>query len=141
MSPAEVLSGVAEPGSVATSPFLGFAPALNWRWRSNGGSQHYPADMETRHLFHTLRMIWNNVMPEAAWVGRIKLYSFGPTYTDQYMREAVLNIGRELMSRDDLRPDWRAQLDQMAAWLSGTAWATAEGISGPRPALQKAESV
>lgn len=126
---------IARVESATISPFRDFTPALGWRWRSNGGELHAPAEMATRHLFHTLRMIWNNVMPEEARVGFVKLYWFGPQYTPRYLREATLHIGRELLGRPDLQPEWRAQLDRMADWLRGADWAEAGLITPPLRAL------
>lgn len=76
---------------------------------------HRPRDMETRHLFHTLRMIWNNFMPTEWAVGVVKLYEFPRFYTKAYFADAIVFIGRELAQRRDLTPDQRAQLEQMAA--------------------------
>lgn len=92
--------------------------AHGWRWRDRQGQLHAPADMPTRHLFFTFRMIWNNHMPEAAWVGEVRLYRFGPSYTPDYMRDAVVAVGRELLKRDDLDPAWADQLARMAAWFA-----------------------
>lgn len=71
--------------------------------------------MNTRHLFHTFRMIWNNFMPTEWNVGVVKLYDFPPLYTRDYFADAIVFIGRELAQRKDLTPEQRAQLDQMAA--------------------------
>lgn len=75
--------------------------------------------METRHLFHTLRMIWNNFMPPEKRVGAVRLYSFGPHYTQAYLADAIARIGQELLGRSDLRASWRAELDQMATHVRG----------------------
>jgi hypothetical protein len=90
----------------------------DWTWRDRFGGLTRPDDMDTRHLFYTLRMIWNHAMPEHMAVGRnIRRYVFGPFYTAEYMREAVLRLGAELFSRDDL-PTWMlAELDRIRAWL------------------------
>jgi hypothetical protein len=85
-----------------------------FKWRDQYGSFHRPCDMVTRHLFHTLRMIWNNFMPAHMRVGRVYLYKFKPFYTRRYMAQAVLAIGRELEGRNDLNPQQEHQLWQMA---------------------------
>ncbi len=91
---------------------------LGWRWRSSNGEFTAPADMVSRHLFHTFRMIWNNAMPEEARVGEVRLYTFQPFYSRAYMRDAIVMIGRELSTRDDLLPEWKWQLQQMANWFA-----------------------
>ncbi|NML34544.1 hypothetical protein [Paraburkholderia antibiotica] len=92
-------------------------PVGGWQWRDSKGEFHYPANMETRHLFYTLRMIWNNFMPADARVGAVKLYEFGRFYTRDYLKQAIYRIAEELAKRDDMRPEWAAQLLQMRAWF------------------------
>ncbi len=91
------------------------APALPFRWRDAGGNYHAPESMETRHLFYTLRMIWNHSMPEVWRIQPFRLYRFQPFYTEEYMRSAITAIGKELLSRPDLLPSWKAQIDFMAS--------------------------
>lgn len=118
----------------ATKPVLGLAPAElpasggkalvigggaivpGFLWRTREGEMVSPGDMETRHLFYTLRMIWNCHAPEAERVGRnVKLYSFGPSYTRAYFEEAIANLAANLLRRDDIAPWQMAELEQMAA--------------------------
>jgi hypothetical protein len=91
------------------------APA--WRWRDATGNLWPPEQMVTRHLFHTFRMIWNNHMPPEARVGLVRLYRFPSAYTREYLGDAVVALGRELGRREDLLPEWRAQLLRMAMWF------------------------
>lgn len=99
------------PAAPITTPVPGF------RWRMNGGELRPPGAMATTHLFYTLRMIWNNCAPASARVGKVKLYDFGPSYTTDYMRQAVRALSLELGGRHDL-PAWmRRELEQMAAHL------------------------
>ena len=90
-----------------------------WRWRErNGMAYHLPQEMETRHLFYTLRMTWNNYMPDHMRVGRrVKLYNFGPYYTNVYMMQAVICIGAELFERNDIDLMWQTEIDQMRSWF------------------------
>jgi hypothetical protein len=93
-------------------------PAPQWRWRASGGAMLLPSEMVTAHLFHTLRMIWNNTMPAYARVGAVKLYSFSPRYDRRYMTDAIGHLGNELFRRDDLVPQLQAELEQMAAFFA-----------------------
>lgn len=95
--------------------------AAGWQWRSKDGRFTRPEDMETRHLFHTLRMIWNNTMLAAMRVGNVRLYHFGPHYTTTYLADAVCYIGNELLARPDMTPEQRAQIDQMARHIWSAA--------------------
>lgn len=93
--------------------------ASDWMWIERGGRRVPPVHMETRHLFYTLRMIWNHAMPAHMRVGRnLKRWSFGKPHTPEYMREAVLHIGAELLGRPDIAPWMLAELDQVRAWLT-----------------------
>jgi hypothetical protein len=71
-----------------------------WRWRDRHGERHAPDQMETRHIFHTLKMIWNNMVPREYHVGHnVRLYNFGPHYTKDYMVQAVYQMGHQLAKR------------------------------------------
>lgn len=91
--------------------------ALPFFWRDRHGTRHLPARMETRHLFYTLRMIWNNTMPASARQPG-NLYSFGPTYTRDYMLSAIVAIVPELATRNDMTSEWKQQLQHMVDWIS-----------------------
>jgi hypothetical protein len=101
------------------APFRSFVPTTGWKWESREGPVR-PDEMATTHLFHTLRMIWNNSMPAHMQVGRVRLYDFPPDiYTVPYMRAAVMHIGRELFSRYSALNRWQKdELRQMAEWLA-----------------------
>ena len=101
------------PGSFSGSEVGGV-----WKWRDRYGVFHRPADMETRHLFHVIRMIWNNTVPWWMRVGRVRLYTFHSFYTVRYRREAVRQIGAELYRRRDLTDQWKAELREMESWFS-----------------------
>lgn len=98
--------------------FTGTALIPGWRWHTAREGLLPPAEMETRHLFNTLRMIWNNFMPPSMRVGAVRLYRFDPrTHPRRYLGEAILQIGRELFTRPDITPGMQIQLEQMAAFL------------------------
>lgn len=99
-----------------------------FRWRDARGRFHSPARMATRHLFYTLRMIWNHTMPEHVKLRPYHEYEFSADYTVEYMRDAVFALGAALLSRPDLDPRWQRELDQMRDALasSSSAILTAE---------------
>lgn len=95
------------------------ALVTGWRWRpANGRAPMLPAGMDTRHLFNTLKMIWNNRMPSYARVGEtVRLYAFGASHPDDYLKQAIYELAWELGKRSDLTPYEVSVLDQMAAHL------------------------
>lgn len=86
-----------------------------WQWRSRDGQMHYPEQMATRHLFYTLRMIWNHRMPVK--FGPFQPYDFAGFYSDAYFKEAIVNLSRELAVRKDLTPDMEKVLAGMVEYL------------------------
>jgi hypothetical protein len=110
--------------------------ANGWRWRDAQGRFHAPKQMATRHLFHTFRMIWNNHMPAEARVGTVRLYRFGGFYNRAYLSEAIVTIGHELCAREDLDPEWAAQLRLMAQWFATFSEPDEPHLEAPRLALE-----
>lgn len=94
------------------------AVATPWTWRTQQGNFMLPSEMETRHLFYTLRMIWNHKMPEVARFPAYQQYEFSAFYTDVYFRQAILFLTEELAQRDNMIPQWKADLDHMITWLA-----------------------
>lgn len=96
-------------------------PKAPWRWRQGDGQYVLPSDMDTDHVFQTLKMLWNNYMPFGTEVGNVRLYNFYPTevYTEEYMKQAVYELAWELYRRPDIKT-WQLQLlERMAQILDG----------------------
>ncbi|KVZ62224.1 hypothetical protein [Burkholderia ubonensis] len=92
-----------------------------FRWRDRHGDKHDPAKMETRHVFNTLKMIWNNTVPAYYHVGRnVRLYSFGPSYTKEYMIKAVYQLGHELTKRT-LTSEQMSLLSKMHSYFTSVS--------------------
>lgn len=91
----------------------------NFKWKTKNNQFLLPRKMETRHLFYTLRMIWNHTMPEQARLNPYRHYRFGDFYSIEYIQKAIINIGRELLGRDDLTPRQESDLRKMAQFLQG----------------------
>lgn len=116
--------------------FRDHVPVAPFEWRSADGDFWAPKDMETRHVFYTVRMIWNHSVPEDMRVGRnIRLYRFGDFYTGEYMKSAVLALGRELLTRKDLEPWQLRELGQIAAYFRDDLFNVVHAVTGPRVAL------
>lgn len=95
--------------------------------------------MDTRHLFFTLRMIWNHSAPEPLKLHPFKRYKFNRrTYTDEYMLTAVRVMLHELRKRRDKLPAWERQIEHMERSLSSNkiiAMSAAYGNPSPRKML------
>jgi hypothetical protein len=101
-------------------------PGHAFRWRDRAGRMHAPEKMETRHVFFTLRMIWNHSAPERLKLRPFRRYTgFDASYSPDYMRRAVRALVAEASGRGDLRPEWAAEL----RWMVETA---AEFTTTPR---------
>lgn len=77
----------------------------NYRWKMaavNGGDHLRPSEMRTSHLFNVVKMIWNNKMPAHMRIGSVKLYRFGQSHSDEYLKTSICHIMAELMQRSDL---------------------------------------
>lgn len=96
----------------------GQSVARKFAWRDRKGVMHDPAKMQTSHLFYTLRMIWNHSMPEEAAIHPYRAYSFGRQYTQDYMKNAIVALGRELGTRSDIHPKHAADIEHMMRHLS-----------------------
>lgn len=107
-----------------------------YRWRDRQGNFFLPSEMETRHLFFTLRMIWNNHFPSHMHVGEVTLYRFPRRYTRQYFEATVYYLGRELVTRRDMAPEWEAQWKQMQSWFPDWEEVEQGRIGSPQPKLE-----
>ena len=88
-----------------------FFLAKEYKWRDKFGNFHRVDDMETRHLFHVVRMIWDHSMPKN-WHTRFRnRYRFPDFYTEDYMALSVRLMLPVVLRRQDLTPE-------MMYWLS-----------------------
>lgn len=88
-----------------------FALAVHYRWRDKAGDLHRIQDMETRHLFHVVRMIWDHSMPKEWQTRWPRRYYFDKFYTIDYMSLSIRLMLPALLNRRDLTPE-------MMYWLS-----------------------
>jgi hypothetical protein len=85
-------------------------------WVDGAGKRYLITEMETRHLFYVVRMIWNHVAPPQYRMPKYNRYEFegGTESRLEYFREVICAAVPELATRPYLRPDWRAELQYMA---------------------------
>jgi len=88
-----------------------FKSEIPFYWR-NKGTVTAVTEMTTDHLFYTIRMIWNNTMPEPV-PDNPKFYSYGPNHSDEYLAEALKHLSAELFTRDDIKAFQEEQLEWM----------------------------
>lgn len=93
--------------------------AKKFKWRTQQNEWLLPSEMETRHLYYTLRMIYNHSMPSDVRLYPYKQYRFDPNiYTKEYITEAIRNLSYELATRNDIKEEWN--LDLMKIFLNCT---------------------
>jgi hypothetical protein len=89
-------------------------------WKTHKGITYYPEQMETPHLFYSVRMLFNNVVPAPYRVGEFKSYPDIKTWSPGYLYAAMYALASELFNREDLDSDLADQLEEIklnAAWL------------------------
>ena len=106
--------------------------ALGFRWRDSDGNLHEPEQMETRHLFHTVRMIWNHSVPPVMRTGPHRRHDFGSFYTPEYMRAATKAMLPVLLAREDIEPGWKRDIDWMRGWAQRQEGREIFRIDGPQ---------
>jgi len=102
--------------------------------------------MQTRHLFFTIRMIWNASCPEHLQLHPFQGYTFPMYYSKKYMIEGLQNLIPELATRDDMTPYMKKQLLKMIEWagamrehMEGGYLVSPEKEEEEPPALDKPE--
>lgn len=92
-------------------------PRVPFYWRDKDKKFHDPKEMSTRHLFYTFRMIWNHSMPKEARSEIYIKHRFAAFYSQEYMEEAIQFLGNELLSREDLRKEWKDELERFMQYF------------------------
>lgn len=83
-------------------------------WITSAGDVTPVTDMETSHLFYTLRLIWNSMMPRPLSVGTYKATWFDQrTYSHKYWATFLPAAYAELQGRSNLADHYKEQLADM----------------------------
>lgn len=83
-------------------------------WLTSAGRKTKIEEMDTCHLFYTLRLVWNTLMPRPLSVGTYKAVYFQPDlYTPEYWTSVLPDMYSELQSRSDLPARYKKQLANM----------------------------
>lgn len=84
------------------------------KWITSNGEKTALTDMDTKHLFYTLRLLYNSFMPRDLSIGTYKQSYFTPSlYTSEYLLQLVPKMYGELISRTDLSYFYQQQLANM----------------------------
>lgn len=96
-------------------------PLAHWTWRDRKGNLWDPSDMTTKHLFFTVRAVWNSVMDPDMRVGEAYVvYDF--KYPAAYMRAAVAILGQHLINRPDMELWQKGELMNMLNHFIKNGW-------------------
>jgi len=93
----------------------------NWRWRTAKGEIVMVKDMDSQHIFNSIRMLFNNIAPEDLRIsGGIKYSDIGLDKDDCYV--AI----REMIAELELRED--SELQNFFSHLSEEQWKAIKAI-------------
>lgn len=82
-----------------------FAPLMaDYKWCDRRGALHAIKDMETRHIFHVVRMTWDHSVPKEHQTTFARRYRFPEFYTKEYMALTIKLMLPVLLLRKDLEP-------------------------------------
>lgn len=87
--------------------------ADTFEWRMQDGSLIKPKAMRTTHLFYSVRMVFNALVPPDYRIPG-KIYTLSTHMPPGYWRAAVEIMLKELAKRRDLSPVFKAELIKMA---------------------------
>ena len=93
-------------------------------WKTQKGETKLIEEMETSHIFHSLRMLWNHLAPASYQLRPFKRYSL--SMSTSYMKRSILAFLGELRKRKDLTQDQEATLYFMKITI-GKALPRSEG--------------
>jgi hypothetical protein len=82
-------------------------------WRDRYGVFHAVDQMQTRHLYFTLCVIWNHNIEPRHQLFNHRHYTFDDFYTKEYIAKAAVAIHKELTTRTDLEHQWIYNLIKM----------------------------
>lgn len=84
------------------------------KWLTADNKEMKVKHMATRHLYYTLRLIWNNQHGKTHRWDRGPIRPFKhPVYTKGYLTDINYQMHKELLSRKDRTPHMDKQLDEL----------------------------
>lgn len=89
--------------------------ATSYKWRTHDGRIISPAEMDTPHLFYSVRMIFNHLAPSRDRIPFCKEWVGIENWDVDYLRDSVVNMLAELSTRY-IPDEWmREQIFHMAS--------------------------
>ena len=71
-------------------------------WLDQNGGCRAPAQMTTHHLFYSIKMMWNHLVPQEYKIIPYIRYGLNPKrFTEKYCKLAVHELSKELLTRED----------------------------------------
>lgn len=92
-------------------------PDSNFRWQTQEGEVLTLDEMSTWHVFNSLKMIWNHIVPQPCRFIPYKPYAAKYFRTRGKWKWAVSNLYMELIARPDKTPTMDNVLKQMARYV------------------------
>lgn len=84
---------------------------MTTKWIKSDGTAQALNTLDTCHLFYTLRLVWNSMMPRPLSLGTYKSVLFRPDlYNSEYWSKCLPVMFEELYSRTDLPARYKEQL-------------------------------
>jgi hypothetical protein len=93
-------------------------------WLTHKGQVIFPAKMATKHLFYTIRMLFNNIVPPVFRVGKFKRYRDIPEWSSEYVRRALTELTKEITGRvgwDEILEDEGSSMQDQLADIGANA--------------------
>lgn len=88
-------------------------PESKFVWQDAYYCDNPVEDMGTSHLFYTLRMCWNAIVPSDLVIDFKKDWDFSPSpvYCKEYFQTAVIGILAELSDRNDIEQNFIKKIE------------------------------
>ncbi len=82
-------------------------------WTMHDGTEIAPAAMDTPHVFHSLRMVWNHVVPPALRLEPFRYWAGVSTWPADELRGAFDAFLAELDRRKDVTLEQQSEVTHM----------------------------
>lgn len=86
-----------------------------YKWKCNDGRRLTVQEMETKHLFNTIKMIWNHCCPANLQLTPFKQWNLN--IEPNYAKHGVQLMLEELATRKDIKPYMLDSLKKMQEGL------------------------
>jgi hypothetical protein len=84
-----------------------------YTWMDAYNKRYLLKDMETGHLFYTLKMCWNHMVDEDIQIKPAKDFDFLNAYSNGYLKEGIYKIIKEIGMRKDISDDFSLKINDV----------------------------